>query len=175
MGPILFVNLKPRTAMHLLVTVLAVFLVLGVARRFLRRRYLVRGCGHSRHQGPGGPSRRGFVRRLSEKLGLSDEQRKVVEREATAFRKKLKAMRAVGPKTRTQVADVFRSDDFDADLLGSMFVGHDDALRELRLEFVERLAHIHEALNDSQRERLADLVERGMGFGGPFRGPAQAL
>jgi hypothetical protein len=64
-----------------------------------------------------------------------------------------------------------RSESFDAESLGEAFAKHDSALSTLRNAVVEGLAKIHEALDEKQRARLAELIESGMGrrWHGPYR------
>ncbi len=54
---------------------------------------------------------------------------------------------------------------FDGVLLGEQFARHDTILENGRKSFVGLVAKIHDALEPEQRERLADLVERGPRFG----------
>ena len=64
-----------------------------------------------------------------------------------------------------------RADSFDAESLGEAFAKHDTAISTLRDAGVEGLAKIHEALDEKQRARLAELIESGMGrrWHGPYR------
>jgi hypothetical protein len=56
-------------------------------------------------------------------------------------------------------------------LLGELFARHDTELESLRKAFVGLTAKVHDALDDKQRSRLADIVEAGPRFfrHGPFR------
>jgi len=46
-------------------------------------------------------------------------------------------------------------------LFGELFGRHDEALRELRKAFVGMARAHHDALDDKQRARLAELIEAG--------------
>jgi uncharacterized membrane protein len=73
---------------------------------------------------------------------------------------------------RREIARAIRSGSVDAEQLGALFARHDEKLRELRATFVGALGKITEALDEDQRTRLAELIDRGEGmpgFGGPYR------
>ncbi len=61
--------------------------------------------------------------------------------------------------------DALRRSTFDGVLLGEQFARHDTILENGRKAFVGLVAKVHDALEPEQRERLADLVERGPRFG----------
>jgi hypothetical protein len=73
-------------------------------------------------------------------------------------------------EAKDEIARIMRTPVFDEEMMGEMFVRHDDRLRDLRLRLVGALARIHEALDDDQRERLADMLGGGRSFGSPYRG-----
>jgi hypothetical protein len=107
-------------------------------------------CGHPRGRWRGF---RGPLYVLFERLDLTPAQEKVVRAEVDRLRERARAL---------------RGDSLDETALADMFVRHDDRLRELREELGGALGRIHLALDERQRERLADLVERGFGRG-PYR------
>jgi hypothetical protein len=49
-----------------------------------------------------------------------------------------------------------------------MFARHDTTLETLRKAGMGALAKVHDALDERQRARLADMIESGPGY---FRGP----
>jgi len=149
--------------MKIALAILAVFVV----AKFVRRRY---GRGGSCRSRGGGSRRRLWPFFGLRDLGLSDEQEHALREQAKLFRARVSAQN-IGRDSRTHLAAVLRSESFDAEILGDMFASHDDALRTLRLEAVERLAAVHEVLDPDQRDRLASKLERGRGMpsGGPFR------
>lgn len=145
--------------------------LLGVAR-FTRHR---RGCGRGHHHHHGGwrarrRHRRDQLEHLTETLGLDEEQEDMLAEQAKLLRKRVRSMAGEVGKTRGDLARAMRAPSFDENIVGEMYARHDDVIRLLRLELVERLATIHERLDEGQRERLAELFESGRGYGGPFRG-----
>ena len=108
---------------------------------------------------------------LIDRLGATKEQENVIREQARHFRSKLKSMRGEGRRTRDDLARAFRAESFDENVMGEMFVRHDDELRELRIQTVELLANVHVVLDERQRELLASIIEVGrpLGFGGPYR------
>ena len=69
---------------------------------------------------------------------------------------------SVGAK---EIVDALRRSTFDGILLGEQFARHDTILENGRKAFVGLVAKVHDALEPEQRERLADLLERGPRFG----------
>lgn len=106
-----------------------------------------------------------------DRLGATKEQERVIREQARHFRSKLRSMRGEGGRTREDLARAFRADSFDENVMGDLFIRHDDELRELRIQAVELLASVHAVLDERQRELLASIVEDGrpIGFGGPYR------
>lgn len=116
--------------------------------------------------------RREMVDALLERIGATPEQEEVVREQARKFHRKVKSLRSEGKRTREDLARALRSDSFDENIMGDLFVRHDDELRELRIQTVELLASVHAVLDERQRELLASLVANGrpFGIGGPYRG-----
>lgn len=118
-------------------------------------------------------NRRGsFLDRLAEELDLSPEQQKAIEEEMAELRSTTRPMKKEWKRSRGDLSDALRSDDFDAETMGEMFARHDDALRDLRKGVVGALAKIHAVLDPAQRARLAELLSSGLGprwGGGPYR------
>ena len=79
--------------------------------------------------------------------------------------------------TRSELGKVFRSEELDETILGTVLSHQDAALDEMRGAMVGALARIHAALDPEQRARLARWLERGSrfgrhGWGGPYRAHA---
>ena len=125
--------------------------------------------GRGRRRSRGRRGGWGIPTGLRDKLDLSGEQEEVLREQAKLFRARVHSLDIPGD-TRVRLAAVMRSESLDETILGDLFSAHDDALRTLRLEAVERLAAVHDALDPVQRESLATLLERGFGGSGPFRG-----
>ena len=66
--------------------------------------------------------------------------------------------------SRADIAKAMRAPGFDEVLFGEMFARHDSAMEGLRKSAVGALAKVHDALDEKQRQRLADIVENGPGF-----------
>jgi len=130
--------------------------------------------GHHWHHGHGHHRCRHSLRgrgswldELGDELDLNPEQQDKVEDHVRAFTRRARKLRGERDRTREDVAEAMRSESFDENILGEMYARHDDALRELRKDFVEMLAHIHYLLDERQRRKLARIIDRGPR---PFRG-----
>lgn len=125
------------------------------------------GAAEPEH-GPGRPqwlSRR-FVRWLSTRLDATPEQHHTLVDEFEQFFDKAQSLRPEGKLSRIDLSAALRADSFDAETMGEAFARQDDKLRELREALVGALARIHDALDEGQRQRLAEIVEHGpRGFG----------
>ncbi len=118
----------------------------------------------------GGP---GFwLRGLFRRLDTTPGQEKVLRQAAQDV------MNAVGPlkgemqDSRRDIAQALRSGTVDEVAMGELFARHDEKLREARKAFIGALASVSEALDEDQRKRLADFIDRNggwSGFGGPYR------
>jgi len=67
----------------------------------------------------------------------------------------------------------------DETALGALFSRQDEKLREVQKAFVTALGKVNAALDEDQRKRLADMLDKEggafrRGFGGPYRGGAWA-
>jgi Spy/CpxP family protein refolding chaperone len=128
------------------------------------------GCHGGRDHGHRGG---GFwLRGIFQRLDTTPGQEKVIREEFEKLKDKFSDMRGEWNATGNDVGRAMRSESFDETILGDLFARHDDKLRELRKEMVGALARIHDALDERQRARLAEMLERGPGFrswGGPYR------
>lgn len=68
--------------------------------------------------------------------------------------------------SKDDVAAAMRGDSMDEEVMGESFGRQDEQLLELRKAFVGALANVHDVLDERQRRRLADMIERG---GPPWR------
>ncbi len=171
-------------------TFLAVFLAI-MAVKFIAHRRACAGAGpwgwgghHGRHHGawggpwhgfgPGPQSERGgrWVYSLLARLDLSPAQEKVVRAEIETLKQKVKTVRDEGAKSRSDMARSVRGEDFEEDALATMFIRHDDQLHTLRQDLGGALGRIHAVLDPAQRERMAEMIEKGPAvalWGGPYR------
>ncbi len=136
------------------------------------------GPWHGYGPGPrgdrGGHGGRRWMWMLLSRLDLSPAQEKVVRAEFETLKSKAESLREEGSQSRADMARAIRGEDFDEEALAGMFVRHDDRMRELREDVGRGLGRIHTVLDPAQRERLADLIERGpfrAAWGGAWGGP----
>jgi len=105
---------------------------------------------------------RGFVvRALADRLDATPAQEQVIRQATDEFRESAAKLKGEGKRTRAEIAAAFRKASFDEVLLGELYARHDRSIEDLRKAFVGMGARIHEALDEGQRARLADLIEAG--------------
>lgn len=109
----------------------------------------------------GGWGPRAWVAMLSQRLDLTPAQEKVVRQSFEEVRDSMRKGRGELRDTRKDVARAFRAGSFDAVLMGETFSRHDNAIDEVRKAVTGALARIHEALDEGQREKLAEILEEG--------------
>lgn len=107
-----------------------------------------------------------WLRGLFERLDTTPGQEKVIKQSVDEIFEATQGARGELDRTRADVAGALRAGNVDETAMGELFARHDDALRELRKAFVGSLAKVSEALDEEQRKKLADLIERGVGRGG---------
>jgi len=123
--------------------------------------------GPFRTHGRSGPFRSGYgmsravLRRLFEVLDTTPGQEKVIAAAMDEMREVMGKHRGELRKSREDLARAMRSEGFDEVAMGELFARHDAALEEGRKAAVGALARVHEALDERQRERLAELFEQG--------------
>jgi hypothetical protein len=111
---------------------------------------------------------------LFERLDTTPGQEKAIREAVEELIAKARDMKGEARTSAGDVAKAIREQELDVDALGTAFSRQDDKLRELQTAFAGALARIHDALDETQRKRLADLIESvsgGGGFGGwgPYR------
>jgi hypothetical protein len=117
--------------------------------------------------GWGGPSM--FLRMLFQRLETTPGQEKVIVAAYEEMREAAGKARGEVRASRADIARAMRSPAIDEVLFGEMFARHDAALEALRRSGLGAIAKVHDALDERQRARFADLIEAGPGF---FRGGA---
>jgi hypothetical protein len=118
--------------------------------------------GHFRRRG--GFGRRFFLRGIMDRLETTPAQERVIVAAADEFHEATRKLRGELRKSRGDVAAAFRRPSFDEVLLGELYARHDSAIEELRRSFVGLGAKVHDALDEKQRARLADMIESGPRF-----------
>lgn len=104
---------------------------------------------------------RAWVSMLSRRLDLTPAQEKVVRQSFEEVRDAIRKGRGELRDTRKDVARAFRAGSFDAVLMGETFSRHDNTIDEVRKAVTGALARVHEALDERQREKLAQILEEG--------------
>ncbi|HLK92441.1 MAG TPA: hypothetical protein VKZ18_21275 [Polyangia bacterium] len=116
--------------------------------------------------GRGFGAKRFFVRRILEHVRATPAQERAIGAAFEEFRDEVKKNAGgEGRRSRKEIVDALRRSTFDGVLLGEQFARHDTILENGRKSFVGLVAKVHDALEPEQRERLADLIERGPSFG----------
>ena len=100
------------------------------------------------------------------RLQATPDQERVIRGELEQLFEQARGMRSELTLSRDDVARAMRAESFDEEVMGESFARQDDKITELRKAFVGALAQIHDVLDEHQRRRLAELVERG---GPPWR------
>lgn len=111
---------------------------------------------------------RWFLRGLFERLDTSPGQEKVILAAIEEVRQAGEAARGELRRTRSDVAQAVRSESFDETRLGEAFGRHDTELESMRKAVTGAMAKVHAALDDKQREVLAEMIESGRPFFGGF-------
>jgi hypothetical protein len=128
--------------------------------------------------GWGGPSM--LLRMLFRELSTTPGQEKAIVAAYEEMREATKDARAEAKASRADLAKAMRGPAIDEVLFGEMFSRHDTAMEKLRRASIGAVSKVHDALDERQRARLADLIESGpgafrRGFGGPFGNAAYPL
>lgn len=139
------------------------------------------GYGHGQGEGGGdddgpddfGPGSGGggfggqmFLRGALEPLEMTPAQERVVLAALDEMREAAGKLRGEMRASRKDVAGSFRKPVHDEVLFGELYARHDRAIEDLRRAFVGATAKVHEALDEKQRARLADIIESGPRFFG---------
>ena len=117
--------------------------------------------------GGGGPGV--FMRAVMSRIGARPDQEETIHAAVNELRDAASKLRGEGRRTRSEIADALRKPSFDEVAMGELFARHDTELEQLRKSVVGALARTHDALDDKQRHRLADILSEGprafRGFG----------
>lgn len=116
--------------------------------------------------GGGGGGGRVFLRGALDSLEMTPAQERVVFAAWDELREAGGKLRGEVRASRRDIAASFRKPVHDEVLFGELYARHDRAIEELRKAFVGATARIHEALDERQRARLADIIESGPRWGG---------
>jgi uncharacterized membrane protein len=129
------------------------------------------GYGHEYGGGEryGGPRSRSpwFLRALFERLETTPGQEKAIAQALDQLRQNRRVLKEELRQTRADIAHALSGGLVDDRTLDETFARHDRLLAQLRVSFVEALKTVTEALDESQRKRLAQWLEGGFWRGGP--------
>jgi Spy/CpxP family protein refolding chaperone len=131
----------------------------------MARRRFRGGCygHHGRYAGTGRFGGRGGwpLRWLFERLETTPGQEKAIVAALSELRDNRAALHEEVEHSRGDLARAVRGGLIDDTTLEESFARHDRLLARLRVSFVEATKKAAEALDEHQRELLADLLERG--------------
>ncbi len=122
----------------------------------------------------GGPFGLIPLRFLFEALDTTVGQEKVIKAAYKEVRDAMGHVEGEAEETRAQIANAIRRGTVDETDLGELYARHDEKLRTIRTAFFGALAKVTDALDEDQRKKLADMLdrsERGAHRGGPYRQP----
>jgi len=130
--------------------------------------------GHGRHGGIGGSF---WLRALFSKLDTTPGQEKEIRSALEDFQRSARESKEALGGSREAVARAVKGETFDEIAIGEAVVKIDSATGNVKHAFEAALRRIHAILDPKQRERLAEILERGPrgfgGWGGPYRGAAE--
>lgn len=112
-----------------------------------------------------GTGRDYVISTILDRIGATPVQERTVRAAFAELR--TEAKRAGGgqlKELRHDISSALRKPAFDEVLLGELFARHDRAIEDVRKAFVGFMAKTHDALDEEQRARLADLIDKGPGF-----------
>lgn len=113
---------------------------------------------------------RGGLFAVMRRLQLTPDQQTVVREQLDELAATLREHREEWSASRRDIARALRSESFDETAMGELFGRHDERLTEVRKAVMEALGRVHAVLDETQRQRLAELIDRGAGPWHPFRG-----
>jgi uncharacterized membrane protein len=153
------------------------FFALHKARRCRHGYGYGHGCGGYGHYGWGGPPwarhhrmRRGLHMGLAY-LDATPAQERAIVGEIDKLKERLQSARANVKEARGDLAAAIRGPVLDDAALGAVLGRVDGATGEARTAILDAIRAIHAVLDDRQRERLAELLDKGWWRrgGGPYR------
>ncbi len=131
------------------------------------------GCGPMGGGCGGGLRAAGFrrfmMRGLFERLDTTPGQEKVFVAAVDELREKFTKAKGELDQSRRDIAQALRAEHLDQARVKDAFARHGSLMEDAQKSVLDSLMKIHEALDDKQRQALADLIESGfMRPRGPF-------
>ncbi len=134
-----------------------------------------RGAPESRDGRDAGPFGLIPLRFLFQTLDTTVGQEKVIKAAYNEVKEAMRHGEGEAEETRAQIANAIRRGTVDETEMGELYARHDEKLRTIRTAFFGALAKVTDALDEDQRKKLADMLERsergGSHRGGPYRQP----
>jgi Spy/CpxP family protein refolding chaperone len=130
------------------------------------------GCGGGREGGGRGWRRGGwnegggfgprmFLRSIFERLDTTPGQEKVIVAAMEELKETARNIKNEAREARADFAKAMRGESFDEVALGGATAKVEGAVDSLRKAGISAFAKVHEALDDRQRQKLADIMESG--------------
>lgn len=156
--------------------------VLLVKRAFFRRRFGYgggcgsRGHGHwrGRHGGGYGPGRSWWLRALFSRLDTTPGQEREIRAAIEEVQRVAREAKQGVFGSRENIAKAVAGEVFDPTAIDDASAQLDAATARVKEAFRASLEKVHAVLDAKQRERLAELLQKGIGrggygWGGPYR------
>jgi len=106
-----------------------------------------------------------ILRAILGQVRATATQERVIRAAVDEFRDELKeAGGGEAKKSRQDIGGALRKPHFDEVFMGELFARQDTAIERTRKAFVGLMAKVHETLDEEQRGRLSELVEKGPRF-----------
>jgi Spy/CpxP family protein refolding chaperone len=152
-------------------------LVALVKRAFFHRRFGYGGgrCGHRGHS-RGGPGRSWWLRALFSRLDTTPGQEREIRSAIEEVQRVAREAKQGVIGSREKIAKAVAGEVFDPSAVDDASAQVDAATQRVKEAFRAALEKVHGILDSKQRERLAELLEKGAGrgsfygWGGPYRG-----
>lgn len=129
--------------------------------------------------GRGGIGGSFWLRALFRRLDTTPGQEREIRAALEEMRDRARDAKEGIPETRENIGKAIRGDEFDASALEVVSARLDATSEKMKDAFSSALKRIHGVLDPKQRERLAEIIGRGLhrggqgfGGGGPYRGAA---
>ncbi len=131
-----------------------------------RRGWGRRGQGGGEHdwRGRGDFGRPFFLRSIFERLDTTPGQEKAILAALDELKETARAAKSEMKGARNELAQAMRTESFDEVALGGATARVEGVMDTARKAGIAAFAKVHQALDDRQRQKLADIIESGPGF-----------
>jgi hypothetical protein len=129
------------------------------------------GRGAAPWGGRGGFGRPFFLRPIFERLDTTPGQEKAILAAFDELKEIARAAKGEMKGARSELAQAMRTESFDEVALGGATARVESVVDTARKAGIAAFAKVHQALDDRQRQKLADIIESGPSFGRWASGP----